>query len=112
MDDKMLPEQPHFRHQLKVCASLNDLLSRDSRLRTAGGELNVEALRSAPAVEGSAQTVGEALSDLVGTVRENMQLRRAYRFYPTSLAMFTTLPQQIPMTLICSREYWYPQSSC
>ena len=41
--------------------------------------MDIELLRSAPAAEGSSQTVGEALSEVVGTVRENMQLRRAYR---------------------------------
>ena len=44
-----------------------------------GGALDVEVLRSAPASEGSSQTVGEALAEVVGAVRENMQLRRAYR---------------------------------
>ena len=43
----------------------------------------MEALRAAPIADGcSAQTVDEALAEVAGSVRENIQLRRAYRHAP------------------------------
>ena len=46
----------------------------------AGGLLDVESLRAARILDdGGAQTVDEAIAKVAGSVRENIQLRRAYR---------------------------------
>jgi len=48
--------------------------------RTADGLLDIDALRAARVSDdGGAQTVDEAIADVAGSVRENIQLRRAYR---------------------------------
>ncbi|KAK9808957.1 hypothetical protein WJX72_007019 [[Myrmecia] bisecta] len=41
------------------------------------GELDIESLAAAPTTSGS--SVGDAVSDVAGTVRENIKLRRAHR---------------------------------
>ena len=44
------------------------------------GLLDIEALRGARVSDdGGAQTVDEAIAEVAGSVRENIQLRRAYR---------------------------------
>ena len=48
--------------------------------RTTDGQLDIEALRAARVSDdGGAQTVDEAITEVAGSVRENIQLRRAYR---------------------------------
>ena len=56
------------------------LTSSPHELCAAGGALDIDALRAAHVSDDSgAQTVDEAIAEVAGSVRENIQLRRAYR---------------------------------